>query len=146
MTETGVRADPYRAYNFRMEIDGLTLAGFSEVSGLTTEGEVIEYRNGDHPFLTTTKFPGLRSYPNIMLRRGMTTSRELWRWRLNVINGKTDRRNGAVVLLDEERKRVVEWRFTSGWLVRYEGPSLNATGNEVAVEAIEIAHEGLLVA
>jgi phage tail-like protein len=80
-----------------------------------------------------------------MLKRGFTTSRTLWLWRLNIINGVADRRNGSVVLRDELRNRVVEWHFEQGWISKYEGPALNAKGNDVAIESIEIVHEGLRI-
>jgi phage tail-like protein len=70
----------------------------------------------------------------------------LWLWRLNILNGTDDRRNGAIVLLDEQRNRVMEWRFENGWISRYQGPTLNARGNEVAVEAIELAVERVVIA
>ena len=145
MSETGTREEPLRSYNFVVEIDGITLASFSEASGLSTEGEIVEYREGTDGDLTVRKLPGLRTYANIQLRRGMTTNRELWRWRLSIINGILDRRNGAVILLDELRRQAAEWRFVRGWPVRYEGPGLNAAGNEVAIESFEIAHEGLVL-
>jgi phage tail-like protein len=143
MTETGVREDPYRAYNFLVEIDGAAVAGFSEVGGLSGDGDVVEYREGTDVPLTVRKLPGLRKYSNITLKRGYTTSRVLWQWRLQIIEGQLVRRNGAIVLLDEQRKRVAEWRFTNGWIVKYEGPALSAKGNDVALETVEIAHEGL---
>ena len=143
MAETGTREDPYRGYNFLVEIDSIAVAGFSEVSGLSTDGDVIEYREGTDVPLTVRKLPGLRKYAHISLKRGITTSRALWQWRLQIINGNVQRRNGAVVLLDEERTRVAEWQFENGWVMKYEGPTLNAKGNDVAIETLEIAHEGL---
>jgi phage tail-like protein len=143
MAETATREDPYRAYNFIVEIDSVAVAGFSEVGGLSGDGDVVEYREGTDVPLTVRKMPGLRKYANISLKRGYTTSRVLWQWRLAVINGNVDRRNGAVVLLDEQRNRVAEWQFENAWVVKYEGPALNAKGNEVAVETLELAHEGL---
>jgi phage tail-like protein len=145
MAETGVREDPYRTFNFLVEIDNTPVAGFSEVSGLTGDGDVIEYREGSERRLSVRKLTGLRKFANITLKRGLTTSRVLWRWRLNVLEGRTDRRNGTIVLLDEERNRVVEWQFENGWIMKYEGPALNAKGNEVAIESIEVAHEGLRI-
>ncbi|WP_043390096.1 phage tail protein [Mycobacterium sp. PDNC021] len=143
MAETATREDPYRAYNFIVEIDSVAVAGFSEVGGLSGDGDVVEYREGTDLPLTVRKMPGLRKYANITLKRGYTTSRVLWQWRLNVINGNVERHNGAVVLLDEQRTRVAEWQFENAWVVKYEGPALNAKGNEVAVETLELAHEGL---
>ena len=143
MSQTGVREDPYRGYNFLIEIEGVPVAGFSEVGGLSGDGDVVEYREGTDIPLSVRKLPGLRKYANITLKRGYTTNRVLWQWRLRVINGTVDRRHGAIVLLDEQRKRVAEWGFENGWIVKYEGPPLNAKGNDVALETVEIAHEGL---
>ena len=142
MPATAARHDPYSAFNFRIEIDGITVAGFSECSGLTTETDHIEYRTGDED-ITVTKLPGLRKYPNIVLKRGYTSAKELWEWRKNVIIGKTDRRSGSITLLDEGRKPALEWKFTAGWPCKWEGPTLNAKNNEVAIETLEICHEGL---
>jgi phage tail-like protein len=143
MPETGQRLDPYRAYNFLVDIDGVAVAGFREVSGLSGDGEVVSYREGTDPILTVRKMPGLRRFANLTMRKGMTTSRLLWQWRLTTLRGATQRRNGSILLRDEQQKTVAEWRFENGWVMRYEGPTLNATANEVAIETIEIAHEGL---
>jgi phage tail-like protein len=145
MAETGAREDPYRAYNFIVEIGGGPVAGFSEVSGLNGDGDIIEYREGDEKKLSVRKLPGLRKFSNITMKRGMTTNRALWRWRLNIIEGRDDRRNGSVVLLDEERNRVVEWQFEHGWIMKYEGPTLSAKSQDVSIETIEIVHEGLKI-
>lgn len=145
MTETGKREDPYRSFNFLIEIDNTTVAGFSEVSGLSQDGDVIEYREGSDIPLTARKLTGLRKFANITLKRGYTTKVDLWRWRRNILDGRTDRRSGSIVLLDEERNRVKEWQFENGWISKYEGPTLNAKGNEVAIESIEICHEGLRI-
>jgi phage tail-like protein len=143
MPVTGQREDPYRAYNFLVDIDGVAVAGFREVSGLSGDGEVISYREGTDKVLTVRKLPGLRRFSNLTLRTGMTTSRLLWRWRLTTLRGATDRHNGSILLRDEQQRTVAEWRFENGWIMRYEGPTLNATANEVAIETVEIAHEGL---
>ena len=136
------RDDPYKGFNFRVEIDGVSLAAFTEVGGLESETAVIEYRVGGEPN-RVRKLPGLTTYANIVLRRGITQDAELWSWRKNVIDGMADRRNGAIVLLDDEGNEVVRWNFFRGWLCKWEGPALNARGNEVALETIAIAHEGL---
>jgi phage tail-like protein len=146
MPETGKREDPYRSFNFLVEIDGVTVAGFSDVSGLTGDGDVIEYREGSEGPLTVRKLPGLFKWVPIVLKHGITTDRALWNWRRSILDGKTDRRNGSIVLLDEQRKRVMEWQFVNGWVSKYEGPTLNGKGTEVAVETAEIVHEGLRVA
>jgi phage tail-like protein len=139
---TGDRIDPYAQYNFLVEIDGVTRAGFTEVGGLTTEQDIVEYREGNET-ATVRKLPGLRKYSNITLKRGFTQDRELWNWRKTTIDGLTERRTGSIVLLDEARNVVLRWNFFAGWISKWEGPGLNATSNETAIESLEIAHEGL---
>src|SRR5215207_404089 len=136
------RDDPYKAFNFLVEIDGIARAAFSEVSGLETETAVIEYRVGGE-LNTVRKLPGLTKYGNLVLRRGVTQDAELWNWRKTVVDGNIDRRNGSIMLLDDARSEVVRWNFRNGWISKWEGPALNAKANEVAIETIEIAHEGL---
>jgi phage tail-like protein len=136
------RDDPYKTFNFRVEIDGVALAAFSEVSGLESETEVIEYRTGMERNIVR-KLPGLTKHANIVLRRGVAQDAELWNWRKTVVDGQVDRRNGSIVLLDDDRSEVLRWNFVDGWISKWVGPTLNAKGNEVAIETIEIAHEGL---
>jgi phage tail-like protein len=136
------RRDPYKVFRFRVEIDGLTAAAFSEVSGLESETTVIEYRAGTDPNLAR-KLPGLTKYPNIVLKRGVTQDAELWNWRKRVIDGNVDRRNGSIVLQDDSGQDQVRWNFHNGWPCKLQGPSLNAHGNDVAIETLEIAHEGI---
>lgn len=140
---TGERNDPYRTFNFRVEIDGLEVAAFSECSGLGSDGDVVEYREGTDLPLTPRKLMGLRKYSNITLKRGYTTNADLWTWYGNITNGIADRRNGAVVLMDEARNDVMRWNFENAWPNKIEAPGFNATGNEVAIESVELVHEGL---
>lgn len=136
------RFDPYAQYNFMVEIDGVTRAGFTEVGGLTTEQDAIDYRDGNET-ATVRKLPGLRKYSNITLKRGFTQDKELWQWRKTTIDGLTERRSGSIVLLDEARNEVLRWNFSEGWIIKWEGPALKATANEIAIESLEIVHEGL---
>jgi phage tail-like protein len=136
------RDDPYKAFNFRVEIDGIAIAAFSEVSGLASETAVIEYREGGEAN-RVRKLPGLTKYANLVMRRGVTQNAELWNWRRSVEQGTLDRRNGSIVLLADDGAEVVRWNFFNGWIAKIEGPELNAEANEVAIETIEIAHEGL---
>jgi phage tail-like protein len=138
---TGDRNDPFHVYNFRVEIQGTSVAGFREVSGLSFTVDPVEYRDGTDIPLHTRKLTGLRKFPNLVLRRGFTDSRELWSWYSNVLNGIPDRREGAVVLQDELHSDVLRWEFYGGWICKWEGPAMNATTNDVAVEAIEICVE-----
>jgi phage tail-like protein len=138
------RTDPYAQFNFIVQIDGQEVGGFTEVGGLAAESDVIEYREGSD-LATMRKLPGLRKYSNITLKRGYTTNDILWRWRKTVEDGKTERKsNVAIILLNEERKSALRWIVRSAWVVKYEGPALNSTTNEAAIESLEIAHEGLV--
>jgi phage tail-like protein len=135
------RHDPYKAFNFRVEIDGLT-ARFSQVSGLESEVEVVEYREGGEE-ARVRKLPGLRKYTNIVLKRGITQDLELWNWHKQVLDGNVQRRNGSVVLLDDQGHEQVRWIFVDSWPCKYVGPTLDAQSKEVAIETLELAHEGL---
>lgn len=145
MAETGSRNDPYAAFNFLVEIDGVTVAGFSECSGLTTETDAIEYRNGNED-ITMRKLPGLKKFSNITFKRGYTESKELWNWRKQVMDGKTKRQSGSVVLLNEAREQALRWNFREAWPRKWEGPTMNAKNNEVAIEALEICVESIELA
>ncbi len=141
---TGDRVDPYLQFNYLVEIDGVTRAGFTEVGGLTTEQEIIDYREGsDLPFMK--RLPGLQTFTPLMLKRGWTDDEELWLWRKTTLDGQTERRSGSVVLLDEARNPVLRWNFSEGWVSKWEGPALNATTNEAAIESIEIVYEQLVL-
>jgi phage tail-like protein len=142
----GARIDPYGQFNFQVEIDGVGQFGFSEVSGLTTDTNIIEYREGDEVAdgeSTTRKLPGLIKYTNIVCKRGYTKDLSAYKWRLLVIQGQTSRASGSITLLDEGRNPALRWTFREGWPSKWEGPALNGKTSEVAIESMEIAHEGL---
>ena len=111
----GKRIDPYGQFNFVIEIDGVLVGGFTEASGLTTDTNVIEYREGSESHGTTRKLPGLMKYSNIVLKRGYTKDTRLWDWRKKVIDGKTQRTSGTITLLDEARQPALRWNFREGW-------------------------------
>jgi phage tail-like protein len=104
---------------------------------------VIEYREGADRVNTARKLPGLAKYPNVTLKRGITGSTDLFEWWKSVRDGQVQRRNVTITLLDEQRQAVLRWHLRDAWPVKIEGPTLNATGNEVAIETLELAHEGL---
>jgi phage tail-like protein len=138
------RIDPFKGFNFIVSIDNMTgSAGFSECSGLSTDGDIVEYREGTDKNLWTRKLTGLRKHAHIVLKRGQTVNLDLWSWRKNVLDGTPDRRSGTITLVDEQQNSVMFWKFSNGWPVKYDGPSLNAKGNDVAIETLEIVHEGL---
>ncbi len=138
---SSTRVDPYKNFNFRVEIDGVTVAAFSECSGFGSEVDVIEYREGQDR--AVRKLPGLAKFSGITLKRGVTQSDELEAWHRSILSGQADRRNGAIVLLDDQRNEVVRWNFFGAFPRKIEGPELKAHGNEVAIETIELAVEGL---
>jgi phage tail-like protein len=138
----GERRDPYRAYNFLVEIDGITRAGFSECAGLEVGTDPIDYREGSEGH-TVRKLPGLARYANISLKRGVTDDVELWQWCKKAIDGTIERKNGSIILLDDAGTEKLRWNFREGWPTKWTGPSLDASANEVAIETLDIAHEGL---
>jgi phage tail-like protein len=134
------RVDPYRAFNFLVEIDGITQGGFQEVSGLDASTDPVDYREGTDP-AHVRKLTGLNKYSAISLKRGITDSDELWKWRQTVIDGKTERKNGSIVLMNEAGQEKLRWNFVNAWPSKWTGPSFNATATGVAVEMLELTHE-----
>jgi phage tail-like protein len=134
------RVDPYRGFNFLVEMDGITQAGFQEVSGLDASTDPVDYRQGDDPN-HVRKLSGLNKFSPITLKRGITDSDELWKWRQTVIDGKTERKNGSIVLRDETGTEKIRWNFSNGWPTKWTGPSFNSTSTAVAVETMEITIE-----
>ena len=142
---TAERRDPYRSFNFQLEIDGVPLGAFSEASGLTAEGDAVDYREGSDLQQNVRKLTGLRKYSNITLKRGYTQDKSLWRWYGNIVNGQPDRRDVTIVLLNEARQPVLRWHAEAAWVNKIEGPSFKAAGNEIAMESVELVHEGLTI-
>lgn len=145
MADRDGNPDPYRGYRFRVELDGVERGGFQECSGLDFSQDPIEYREGPDP-LYPRKLPGLTKYSNITLKWGISKDEELWKWRDEALKGIIKRKNGSIILVSDEGKDVYRWNFQAGWPAKWTGPSFNASGNEVAVETLEIAHELLVKA
>jgi phage tail-like protein len=114
------------------------------VSGLDAEIAPIEYRNGSED-ITVRKMPGLKKYTNIVLKRGVIGDVTFWNWILQGLNGAINRVDGSIDLLDEQKNTVMQWKFTRAWPCKYTGPGLNAKNNEIAIESLEICHEGLSI-
>jgi phage tail-like protein len=134
------RVDPYRGFNFLVELDGISQAGFQECSGLDASTDPVDYREGNEAN-HVRKLSGLNKYSAISLKRGLTDSDELWKWRQTVIDGKTERKSGSIVLLDEAGAEKLRWNFSNAWPSKWTGPALNSTGNSVAIETLELTHE-----
>lgn len=136
------RKDPYLNSRFLVEIDGLVVGGFSEVSGLQAETQVEEYREGGvNDFVH--RLPKETRYPSLTLKRGITDSDVLWKWHQDVVNGKVTRKSGYIVLLDSEGNEKWRWNFIDAYPVKWVGPDFKADSGTVAFETIELAHNGI---
>ncbi|MFJ9643030.1 phage tail protein [Streptomyces sp. NPDC101206] len=137
----GQQVDRFADSNFTLTVDGLEGShGFSECSGANTEQEVIEYREGNLDF-SVIKLPGLKTFGDITLKRGFTTSRALWEWRRSVMEGTVVRRTGHIVLNDEEGKPALRWKFTNAWPKQYSEPALSGTATQVPIEELVLVVE-----
>jgi phage tail-like protein len=136
------RKDPYLSYRFLVEIEGLVVGGFSEVSGLQAETQVEEYREGGvNDFIH--RLPKETRYPNLVLKRGITDSEVLWKWHQDVVNGKVIRKSGYIILLDSEGNEKWRWSFIDAYPAKWVGPDLKADSSTVAFETIELVHNGI---
>ena len=136
---------PLPVFHFQVQVNNEEIP-FSEVSGLTIETQLIEYRDGSNLEYSSLKMSGIPKYSNITLKRGIIAQDSLFfTWINNALLNKPDRRDVTISLLNEEHSPVMTWKVKRAWPVKLEGPSLKATGNEVAIESIELAHEGLTV-
>jgi len=133
--------------NFHFQVDwGGTRLGFSEVSGLSIEIEAIEYREGNNPEYSVMKMPGMAKFSNITLKRGIVAGdNEFYEWLNTIKLNQVERRDITISLLNEEHEPTMVWKVSNAFPVKIEAPSLKATGNEVAIETLEIAHEGIAI-
>lgn len=136
-------SDPYLTCNFLIEIEGLVVGGFSDVSGLQIETVTETYREGglnDYEH----KLPGPTRYPsNLILKHGLTDVDTLWNWHQDVVRGIVRRKNGSIVLQDSTGEEKWRWNFTEAYPVKWSGPDLRASTGEIAVETLELVHRGL---
>jgi phage tail-like protein len=141
--QTGAWTDPYRAYNFKLEIQGVTEGHFTECSGLGVKVDVISYREGGASQVIH-RLPGQVSYADVTLRYGLTNSRQLWEWFLTSMRGKVERRNISIVLIDSDGvTEAMRWNLINAWVSEWRGAVLNASTHEVAIEAVTIVFETL---
>ena len=137
---------PMPKFHFSVEWAPGTRIGFTEVTGLTMESDVIEYREGSSPLFHKIKQPGLQKLTNITCKRGMFQGDiEFNEWMDTISMNTVERRDVTIKLLNENHEPVMTWRALRAWPLKVEGPGLKASGNEVAIESIELAHEGLSV-
>jgi len=140
---TADRHDPYLSFHFKVEIHGLTVAGFSEVSGLDVESAVETFREGgesgyEQQLAGPTKFPS-----RIVLKKGVVDSKELWSWHQDVTRGRVIRRDVTIRLWDSAGNEIRKWSFLKAAPVKWVGPQFRASSSEVAVESLELIHKGL---
>ena len=136
---------PFPSFHFKIEWGGSKI-GFSEASGFNVETQVIEYRDGSSPDYSTIKMPGMQKYGNITLKRGVTTADNefyLW-WNTHLLNS-IERRDVTISLLNENHDPVVVWKARNAFPTKVDGVQLKANSNDVAIESMELAHEGLTV-
>ena len=137
------RNDPLRNFRFRLEIDGIQEAGFSEVSGFDITVDPIDYREGHEP-THVRKLPGLTKYGNVTLKWGITTdSKQLYDWHRQIVDGDIQRKNVAIVVIDEAGQDTARWEIAEAWPTKYDPMDLNAKGNDVSIETLELANEGV---
>jgi phage tail-like protein len=147
MPATGQREDPLVGFNFAIEIDGMQMAWFRECAGLESEHEVVEVKQVDKKGKPSLhKLPGKMKWPNISLKRGLTSDMGMWDWRKKVEEGKMKdaRKTGSIVVYDTELKEVARYNFENGWPSKVSASGLLATGNDMALEEVVIVHEGMM--
>jgi phage tail-like protein len=133
-------ADPLRNFRFRVEIDGITDAGFTEASGFGTTSDVIEYREGRDPS-HVRKLPGLTKSADVVLKFGLTDDKRLFDWRQEIIDGKTTRKTVYVIAVDEIGTEKVRWQCDNAWPSKIEPVAFNAKGNDVGINSLTITCE-----
>ncbi len=139
------RLDPYAGYNFSVELDGITRAGFRECSGLENSQNAGEYREGTDKNLSVRKLPGLVTHSDITLSRGITADSKLWEWRQKAMKGNVERHDISITLLDNNGNAKITWNLFACWPRQWTGPSLNATADDLAVEQLVLACERIEV-
>jgi len=140
------RIDPLVSFHYAVEIQGMVTGYFTECSGLGSEHEVIDHKVVDETgHEAVMKIPGRLKWENIVLKRGITDNMDIWDWRKKVEDGdvKGARSNGSIVMFDRNYNEVARWNFESAWPVKVSGPSVKSDSNEIGIEELSIAHEGL---
>jgi phage tail-like protein len=138
------RNDPVRNFRFRLEIDGIQAAAFSEAMIAETMTEPIDYREGTDP-MHVRKLSGLTKFGNITLKRGITDSLEIYNWHKQIVAGQiqTNRKQVAIVVVDEAGTDKARFVVSEAWPTKYDPSDLNAKGNEVFIELLELVNEGI---
>ena len=138
------RKDPLRNFRFRVEIDGIQQAAFSEVMIGENTSDVVDYRDGTDP-THVRKLSGLTKYGNVTLKWGITDSKELSAWHEAIVAGQiqTQRKRVAIVVQDEAGADKARFVISEAWPAKYQVSGLNGKGNEVLIETVELVNEGI---
>lgn len=136
------RKDPFRNFRFRVEIDGIQQAGFSDVSGFDSTIQVVEYREGTDP-VTPRKLAGSVSTGSLVLKWGITDSLDLYNWHKEAAAGNVQRKNVSIIIIDEAGNDKARWDFANAWPSKYSAPELSAKGNDIAVESVTLEYENM---
>jgi len=142
--DSPTREDPLLGSHFALDLSGAVTGYFTEVSGLGSENEVVEQKVVNEKGVEVVlKIPGRLKWGDITLKRGITSSMDIWDWRKVVEDGKVKdaRKNGSIIMLDQELKTVAQWDFVNAWPSKVSGPAPKADGNEIAIEELTIVHE-----
>jgi len=139
------RIDPYFGYNFAVELDGITSMGFKGCTGLDSSTTSTKYREGTDPSLAQRELPALLHHSAITLTRGIAQDHALWDWRNDIATGKMTRRDISIILRDDLGAEKIRWNVKNAWPSKWTGPSFDATSDAVAIETLELTHEGIAV-
>jgi phage tail-like protein len=141
--QTGTWVDPYRGYNFKLEVQGVVEGHFAECTGIGIKVNAYSYREGGNSQVTH-RVPGAVEYADVTLRYGLTASKELWTWFTKIVKGTVDRRNISIVVLDSDgQSEGARWNLINAWPAQWSGAPLNASGNEVAIESMTFVFESI---
>ena len=137
--------DPYRNFRFQVEIDGISIAAFAECTIAESTTKDIDYREGTDSPTLTRKLSGRTTYGNVSLKRGITDSMDLYKWKKSVqdLGASSARKNLSIILVDETGAQKSRWNLTDCWPTKYEADGLKGLGDEVVLETLEIVHEGI---
>jgi len=132
----------YLGSQFGLEIDGVELARFTAVSGLGYESEVVSFQDtlADGKVITR-KRPGRISFPDIVLKRGLSSDNSLVEWYQTVVDGQVERKSGSVVIYDQTSTEIGRWNFENGWIAKWSASDLDAGSDDIMIEEVTIAHE-----
>ena len=140
---TGTRIDPFRAYHFKLSIMGVTEGHFTECANLGIKVEALRYREGGAASIVR-RLPGPVEYADVTLRYGLTRSTELWKWFMTAVEGKVERKNVSIILMDSDgTTEVMRWDLINAWPSAWRGATLDALNHEVAIESLTIVFESL---